>query len=402
MLFTTPFLVALFANLLTAILIVSTQHLHGHLSLDSHAGVQKLHKNPVPRVGGIALLFGAGFGGVWLPEDAQSLWFTMCISVIPAFVFGLTEDITKRVGIKSRLFATICSGLIFSIWTGYQINAVDISGINWMLSFGPLALLFTAVAIGGVANAVNIIDGVNGLALGTAIITLASFATVGAQIGDSDIVGICVVGVGTLAGVFLLNFPKGNIFLGDAGAYSIGFFLAAIAVALPFRNPEVSPLIGLLALAYPVIETGTSILRRTLREGTQPGQPDRLHLHSLVYRSQAKRIATAFGAPHLRNPVAGLLLMAMPLMSGGLMVLFYNNSLGIAASLGAIAVLYAAFYRKVALLPPLVSFKRKTGFTAGAGVHLRGPTIILARPPQSRRKSQEVGPHTTTPWGAHL
>lgn len=362
MYFAASFSAAFLASLVTAIIIVYTQHIHGHLSLDNQAGVQKLHVTPVPRVGGMALLSGAILGGIVMAPEARWLWYVICISALPAFIFGLTEDITKRVGVKARLLATICSGLIFSSLTGYQITKVDISAIDAILAIWPLSLLFTAFAIGGIANAINIIDGVNGLALGTSIIILSGFAIVAARIGDIEIVGVCLVGMGTLTGVFLLNFPKGSIFLGDAGAYSIGFVLAVIAVALPQRNPEISPLIGLLALTYPVIETMVSIVRRTVREGSAPGQPDRLHLHSLIYRSQAKRIADALAAPHLRNPLTGLMLMAFPLMSVALMVLFDRNSGWIAVSVATVSIVYLVVYRKVALLRPIVTLRRKTRF----------------------------------------
>ncbi len=109
--------------------------------------------------------------------------------------------------------------------------------------------MFTAFAIGGIANAFSLIDGMNGLASGTAIMILIGFALISWQQGDTAMMGVC---------------------------------LAAIAVMLPARNPELSPLMPLLALACPVIETLVSIHRRLVREGGHPGRPDRLHLPSLV------------------------------------------------------------------------------------------------------------------------
>jgi UDP-N-acetylmuramyl pentapeptide phosphotransferase/UDP-N-acetylglucosamine-1-phosphate transferase len=212
------------------------------------------------------------------------------------------------------------------------------------------SILFTAFAIGGIVNAINIIDGVNGLASGTSIIILSGFAVVGWQMGDLQIATICLVGGGALAGFFLLNFPMGKIFLGDAGAYATGFLLAAVAVALPARNPEVSPLIGLLALSYPVTETMVSIHRRMVREGTHPLQPDRLHLHSLIYRNRALRLARRLGAPHLRNAIAGLMVMALPLMSAVLVVACAQSTPGVLVSIGLVAVVYLVIYRRVALL----------------------------------------------------
>jgi UDP-N-acetylmuramyl pentapeptide phosphotransferase/UDP-N-acetylglucosamine-1-phosphate transferase len=227
---------------------------------------------------------------------------------------------------------------------------VDLPGVDWLLSFGLPSLLFTAFAIGGIANAINIIDGVHGLASGSAILILSGFALVAWQVGDTQILGIALVSIGSLAGFFLLNFPMGRIFLGDAGAYTVGFLLAVLAVMLPARNAELSPLIGLLALAYPVTETLVSIHRRMVRKGAHPGRPDRLHLHSLIYRSRARRLAQSLDSPHLRNALSGLLMMGLPLLSSGLMVMFGKDTGWTLSSLVAMVVVYLTIYRKVALL----------------------------------------------------
>lgn len=351
---------ALIASLLASLIIVTTRRFHGRLTHDNHIGVQKLHSVPTPRIGGVAILFGAMVGGITLPSEALWLWWMICLAAIPAFASGLTEDLTKRVSVMVRLIATICSGLIFSILTDYQIYETDIPGVDWVLSIWPVAILFTAFAIGGIANAINIIDGVNGLASGTSIIILIGFALLCWQIGDVELLGICLVAIGSLIGFFVLNFPLGRIFLGDAGAYTIGFILAAIAVALPLRNSDLSPLIGLLALSYPVTETMVSIHRRTKREGTNAGQPDRLHLHSLIYRSRAQRLAQKIGMPHLRNAAAGMLTLGMPLLSSTLMVSFSHSTPAIVLSIAIVVTIYLVVYRKVALISSIKTSKRSS------------------------------------------
>ncbi len=345
-----PVAMAFATSLLLAFVIVATQRLHGHFTHDGQTGVQKLHKAPTPRIGGVALLGGTVMGGTALPDEAQDLWWLILLSGAPAFVFGLTEDLTKRVGVKTRLLATIIAGLIFCLASGYHINRLGIPGLDFMFGLWLPAVLFTAFAIGGIANAINIIDGVNGLASGTSIIILSGFAILAWQVGDGPILGACLVGIGALAGFFLMNFPMGKIFLGDAGAYATGFVLAVVAVALPMRNPDLSPLIGLLALSYPVIETMVSIHRRLVRSGTHPGQADRLHLHSLIYRSRALHLARLFGAPNLRNAATGLIVMTLPLISCVLMVAFATNTALILAAIAVILLVYLRVYRRVALL----------------------------------------------------
>lgn len=353
MTFSYPLLISFGVTSLVALLIVMTGSIHGRFSMDNQPGVQKLHDTPTPRIGGLAIMAGMLCGGAALPAEQQGLGALLVLAALPAFLSGLIEDITKRVSVSIRLGATICSGLIFCTLSGIAITRVDLPGLDWLLSFPVVAILFTAFAIGGIANAINIIDGVNGLASGTVIIILSGFALLAWQEGDSELAGICLVMAAALFGFFLLNFPTGRLFLGDAGAYTAGFLLACIAVALPARNPELSPLIGLLALSYPVIETMVSIHRRIVRSGTHPGQPDRLHLHSLVYRSRAKRLAQLLGAPQLRNPLTSTMLWSLSLLSVLLMVLVAKSTIGILVSLAFVAVVYLLIYRRVALLRPL-------------------------------------------------
>jgi UDP-N-acetylmuramyl pentapeptide phosphotransferase/UDP-N-acetylglucosamine-1-phosphate transferase len=350
MIFLPAFLLALMSSLLIAVVLVLTKTRHGHLTFDNHPGVQKLHTVATPRIGGLALFGGTVVGGLTLPPDEQELWWLIGLSAMPAFVFGLLEDITKTVGVKTRLVATIGAGLIFCVLTGYRITEVHVPGFDWLLEFTAISVLFTAMAIGGIANATNIIDGVNGLASGTSIIILTGLGIVAWQVGDLQLLGVCLISIGALAGFFLLNFPMGKIFLGDAGAYATGFVLAVVCVALPARNAELSPLIGLLALSYPVTETMVSIHRRLKRTGTHPGQPDRLHLHSLVYRHQALRFARWIGLPHLRNAITGLMLLALPLTSSVLVVAFADHTPAIVVGISFVALIYLALYRRVALL----------------------------------------------------
>ncbi len=114
-------------------------------------------------------------------------------AALPAFLAGLLEDLTKRVGAGPRLLATLAAGAVFVLISGYAITKVDLPGVDWLLAFPAFAFVFTAFAIGGVANAMNIIDGVNGLAAGTAVIVLAGFAIIAGAVGDQTILAVSVV-----------------------------------------------------------------------------------------------------------------------------------------------------------------------------------------------------------------
>ena len=344
------FAATLVTSLLVSIILVVTQRLHGHLSFDDLCGVQKLHSVPTPRIGGIAVVAGLGLGCDLLAGEAFTFWWQWGIAALPAFAAGLAEDLTKKVGVWLRLVATLLSGLLFCLLSGYGITQVDIPVADQILSVSVFSVLFTAFAIGGIANATNIIDGVNGLASGTGMIILAAFGLVAWLEGDLAMVSVCLLGLGALLGFFLLNFPHGRLFLGDAGAYVTGLLLAAVAVALPARNPALSPLIGLLALAYPVVETTISMHRRIVSDGASPGQADRLHLHSLIFRSRARQLAQALGQPRLRSALTSVVLWSLSLLSCTLMVTGRDNSGLILLGFALVATVYVTIYRRVALL----------------------------------------------------
>jgi UDP-N-acetylmuramyl pentapeptide phosphotransferase/UDP-N-acetylglucosamine-1-phosphate transferase len=334
--------------------LVLTQRWHGRFSLDGIIGVQKFHRTPVPRVGGVAL--AAAYALVWplLPSDLKPIWIAIGLAGLPALGFGLAEDLTKRVSTRARLLATMGSGVLFAFATGYTMDQVDLPGIDWLLSFYVGAVLFTGFSMGGVANAINIIDGFNGLAAGALVIMLAAFAWVGYMVGDALVVRLALVYIGLVAGFFVVNFPFGKLFLGDGGAYFAGFLLASLGVLLPERNVEVSAWAAVLICAYPVIETLASMRRKARRQGYTVGTPDRVHFHMLAYRRYGRRLVRNVKAAHLRNPVTAMLTWSMPLATTGFVTLAYD-SVALSASFFFLTVfVYGQLYRVMSLNGALV------------------------------------------------
>jgi len=346
-----PAAVALATSLLVCLALIATETWHARFTHDGCAGLQKFHKRPVPRIGGVAV--AAGYVAAWpfMPEDLQSAWALVGLAGVPAFAAGLGEDLTKRVSVRWRLLATMGAGVVFALVTGYVMNQVDLPGVDWLLSFYVAGLLFTGFAMGGVANAVNIIDGFNGLAAGALIIMLGAFAWVAHQVGDTLVLSLALVYAALVAGFFAVNFPFGRIFLGDGGAYFLGFLLAGLGVLLPARNPEVSAWAAILICAYPVIETLASMRRKSRREGHSVGQPDRVHFHMLAHRRYARRLVRG-GPAHLRNPATAVVTWTLPLVTTAMVMLSYDSALLSAVFFFATVWLYGLFYRVMSLNAP--------------------------------------------------
>lgn len=347
---------AFLVTLILGLTILATRRWHRRWSNDGTEGIQKLHTTPVPRIGGLAILGGLAVGAPLAPPDLR----LFLLAALPAFAAGLAEDLTKRVSVRLRLAATLVSGAAFCLLTG---NMIDLPGL-------PPLFLFTSFAIAGIANAMNIIDGGNGLSSGTALIALGGFTVVAAGVGDGPMLAVALTVLGAVLGFFVLNFPFGRLFLGDGGAYLIGVLLAGLAVAIPARTPEVSPFFGLLILAYPVIETLVTVTRRAARRQGNPVLADRLHLHSLFHRRRAQGWARRIGRPDLAPLPTALAIWALSLIAGFLAVALAEQDALLVFGLVPVTVTYLALYRQVAMTGAGKRFARRPRPPYGPAVRL--------------------------------
>jgi len=333
------------ATLLAGVALVTTQRWHGRYSTDSTSGVQKFHTQDTPRIGGIAIVLGLLLAWALAAPDVRAILGPMLLAGSPAFVFGLAEDLTKSVSVKYRLLATLASGMFAWAITGQSITDVNVPGLDWLLGFTVLSVAFTAFAVGGVANAINIIDGFNGLAVGTVIIILSSFALMASAFGDVNFLHSSLIVVSTALGFGLLNWPFGKLFLGDGGAYFLGFCVAWLAVLLLARHPEVSAWAPLLVCGFPFLEVVFSIVRRWHRRQSA-GNADRMHLHSLVKRRFTRRLL-----PHannlVRNSVTGAIMWLAALLPAVIAVQWPTDTPILVLGFALYVLLYLAAYARL-------------------------------------------------------
>ncbi len=281
------FLISLVVSALLTLFVIKYENLHqASLDFDLH-GVQKVHAYAVPRIGGLciflAVILSAAVSAWRLPSIGGGvLWLLLCSSV--AFIGGLVEDYTKNVSPMRRLILTMCAAALAYFLLDGKIARIDWIASHWLLDPLWLSLPLTVLAVAGIANAINIIDGFNGLASVVGICMLLSLAYVAWQVGDPFIVVSALMLAGAIAGFLIWNYPAGLIFLGDGGAYFIGFMLGELSLLLVMRNPQVSTWYAVLLLIYPTFETLFSVYRRVFVRGKSPGMPDGIHLHSLIFR----------------------------------------------------------------------------------------------------------------------
>lgn len=340
-------LIGLAVSLVTGLLLVLTKRWHGHFSLDHTHGVQKFHTQPTPRIGGVAVAAGLMAGWGLAPTDVRALLGPMLLAGVPAFVAGVAEDLTKRVGVAARLLATMLSGVAAWWLTGVALNRLDIPLLDTVVAWTPVAVAFTAFAVAGVANAVNIIDGFNGLSSGTVIILLTALGLIAQGQGDPALALACAAVAVAVGGFWLVNFPLGKIFLGDGGAYLSGFCLGWLAVLLLMRHPNVSTWLVLLACAYPVTEVLYSVWRRR-RARLPSGAPDNLHLHSLIKTQVVLRFVPHWH-PRMRNAAVSPLMWVYAAVPAALAVTLDDAPAWMAPlALAACVLWYHLSYQRLA------------------------------------------------------
>lgn len=319
-------------SLLVTLVVILSSEKHAGLSADHDlSGPQKFHTRPVPRVGGVgvfvALLVGIAAASLNGHAATPLLWLLLA-TALPAFGSGLAEDLTKNVSALRRLLFTAMSAGLGAWLLGGVAYSTEIVPLDYLMAYTPFAVALTIFAVTGVANSINIIDGFNGLASMCALMMVLAIAYVAFQVDDSFLSTAALIVAGAILGFFILNFPAGLIFLGDGGAYLLGFLVAEMGVLLLARNPAVSPMFVLLLCAYPIFETVFTMYRRKVLKGVPTGLPDGIHLHTLIHRRVLRvALGAMLGRSQIaRNSMTSPYLWLLCLMSVVPAVLWWDNT----------------------------------------------------------------------------
>jgi UDP-N-acetylmuramyl pentapeptide phosphotransferase/UDP-N-acetylglucosamine-1-phosphate transferase len=347
------FALGFLVSLLVTLLIVRYAHLHEKFSTDTDlVGVQKFHVRPVPRVGGAGILVGLIVGAVQLhpayPAVSRGILGLIACG-IPAFASGLIEDLTKRVSPFARLVCTMGAAALAYFALDIAVTRISVPPLDFLLSYGAISGAVTVLAVAALANAINIIDGFNGLASMVAFMMFASLAYVAFQVHDPIVLSASFIMMGAVLGFFMWNFPAGLIFLGDGGAYFLGFMLAELSILLVMRHREVSAWYPVLLFMYPIFETCFSIYRKKFIRGISPGIPDGVHLHMLIYK-RLMRWAVGVRTAHeltRRNSLTSPYLWLLCLIAVIPATLFWRHTLHLFCFVVVFAVTYVWLYASI-------------------------------------------------------
>ncbi len=324
-------LIAFALSLLIHYLVIELTHRKG-IFLDEHDKVQKVHEMPTPRIGGLGIFLSSMF---ILNDTALGGYFIL--ASIPAFIAGFLEDYSGKISPEQRL-AIMCLSPVMAF---IMIPDTVLTQWPWVTVptiAGILASVFFIVAL---VNGVNFTDGQNGLASGTVLISLITLAAIAIGLGDRSVLYIVLILAASVLAFLVYNFPRGRIFLGDGGAYLLGFMVAAVSIALVQRHAgEVSPFLLPALLIYPLWEVIFSTIRKLSYDKISPFRSDDYHLHQLLFRNRSKgkgympvvfilpaQVVTSFFVVLLRNNAMGLLGVILTYMLLYCVAYFYERRL---------------------------------------------------------------------------
>lgn len=271
------------------------------------------HTGIVPRIGGLGII--VGFAATYLlcfffldERDNQSLiHYSVFAGAVAAFLLGFVDDI-RPLGAKVKLLAQIIIAL-FAHHAGLEVTAIRIPFVDVAVDLGLFSIFITVGWIVAIMNLINLIDGLDGLAGGIGLMLMSLLAYLAYKGGGAFSFILSVGMCGAILGFLFHNFPPARVYMGDSGAYLIGYAIASISLINSEKGTVLAALIApVLALALPICDVAFAILRRGLK-GLPLFRPDRGHIHHRLVASGLSRQHTVMVlyAISLLALIAGLL-----------------------------------------------------------------------------------------------
>ncbi len=248
---------------------------------------RKIHNNPVPRLGGIAMFLAVLMPLIlFMPMSRETQGFLAGLTVL--FSLGLVDDV-RGLGASTKFPFQLLAAWLMVVIGGIKITYLNLPfGIDWTLPVW-FSNLFTVFCVLALINAMNLIDGLDGLAGGVAAIIFTAVAAVGAYTGATNVVLVSVIFLGAIVGFLWYNRYPATIFMGDTGSMMLGFGLSYACLSLVYSQPHtVSTWVPLGLVSLPIFDTAWAFSRRILR-GRNPFRPDKSHIHHQLIRA---------GVPH--------------------------------------------------------------------------------------------------------
>lgn len=246
-------------------------------AIDTPKDDRRIHKKPIPRLGGLAIFLATTVSMILMLELERDI-VAIIVGGLVIAISGLIDD-TKEVSPKLKISFQLLASLIL-IYGGVEIKILTnpFSELGY-INMGIMAVPITIFWVVGITNTVNLIDGMDGLSAGVSSISAITLAIISYIVGDTNISIISLIIAGAALGFLPYNFNPASIFMGDTGALYLGFMLSAVAIEGTVKGAAtVAIIVPILSLGLPVFDTTFAILRR-YKNKRPIMQADRGHLH---------------------------------------------------------------------------------------------------------------------------
>jgi UDP-GlcNAc:undecaprenyl-phosphate GlcNAc-1-phosphate transferase len=270
------YVIAFVASLLTTLFITPyVRKFAFKIGATDQPNARKTHIKIMPRLGGLGIVIGVAVGLMILSPDIPELPYIILGGLVITVVGVLDDLYTIRPLVKLG-GQIIAAG--FVLYSGLVIEFITLPFIG-TIEFGPLSFILTFVWIIGVTNAINLIDGLDGLAAGISIIGLSSMLVISIVDSRTAVVSLALVVIGPSLGFLYHNFFPAKIFMGDTGALFLGYCISVISILGLFKNVAIfSFLLPIIVIAVPIFDTIFAIIRRAIN-GQRIGEADKKHIH---------------------------------------------------------------------------------------------------------------------------
>lgn len=238
---------------------------------------RKIHKKPMPRLGGLAI-FGSFLVGYILYGEITTQMLSILIGSFIILLIGVFDDI-KPIGAKYKFLVQVIAALIVVIYGQVYFSEISILGFTYKFNL-IISYILSIFFIVAISNAINLIDGLDGLAGGIStiyFITISIIAIILGRISGLDLT-LALIMFGATLGFLIHNFPPAKIFMGDSGSLFLGFMISVIALVSYKVATLTSLIIPIVILAIPIFDTALAIFRRIIK-GESIGHADMEHFH---------------------------------------------------------------------------------------------------------------------------
>ncbi len=268
----------LVAAVLTVLLMPKVISLCRAWDLMDYPGGRKVHREPIPLAGGL-LLFPFILAAFCLSYWGDPLLSYLLFAIFIIFTVGILDDL-RGVAYLTKFVAQVTAALLV-VQSGVRIHLINFGAFGTFPRNDDalFSILLTVFWIVGLTNAVNLIDGMDGLAAGLSLNAFLGIGAIAFLQGQTALVLFCLVVSGALFGLLRYNLHPARAFLGDSGSLLLGFSIAVTAIIQSAKTTTLIVLIiPILFLAIPMVDTSLAFARR-VSTGNNPFKPDRGHLH---------------------------------------------------------------------------------------------------------------------------